>query len=400
MFRRITPVLLALSVLAAACNGGAEPTATSPPTTTTTSTSTTSTTLPPTTTTTTIPFTVEGAPEALLATLEAFYSYASGESTTAPAAPEEVVAAITPGEVDTPKTGTASVAAFKEQALAVVEMGSDLFLSLDDGEGWRIVGGEWPSLSLPAYYGPTPRLIAVVGSDARPGQTVEATRADSIHFVGLGASGNAAVVGLPRDSYVPVSGYGSQKITNSLSLGGPDTMMATFRDLTGLPLEGYVLTGFRGFQNLINDVLGAVSVKVPFNINDRWAKAYLNAGRQDLNGAQALGFSRARKTVPGGDFTRSEHQGMILISALGVVQHLGVSAIPQLMEAAEPHLSTNLTTEQLLTFSAKAVAADLGAIDNVVAPGSPGRAGSASVVYLSNSVDQLWADLENGYLSD
>lgn len=400
MSRRIPHFLLALAVFVAACSGAAEEPTEPPRTAPSTTTSSTTTTLPPTTTTTTIPFSVEGSTEELTAVIEAFYSYASGESTTVPPAPEPVLEAITAGEVDTPKTGTASVAAFKEQALAVVEMGSDIFLSLDDGEGWRIVGGEWPSLSLPAYYGPTPRLIAVVGSDARPGQTVEATRADSIHFVGLGASGNAAIVGLPRDSYVPVPGYGRQKITNSLSLGGPDTMMGAFRDLTGLPLEGYVLTGFRGFQNLINDVLGAVSVKVPFAISDRWAKAYLNAGRQDLDGAQALGFARARKTVPGGDFTRSEHQGMILVSALAVVQHMGVSAIPQLMEAAEPHLSTNLTTEQLLTFSAKAVAADLDAIDNVVAPGSPGRAGSASVVYLSNSVDQLWADLENGYLSD
>lgn len=398
MFRRITPIFLAVAVFASACSAAAEePTTTSPPTTSTTS--TTSTTLPP-TTTTTVPFEVEGATEELTAVIEAFYAYASGESTTAPVAPDPVVESITPGDVDVPRSGTASMAAFNEEALAVVEMGSDLFLTVADGQGWRIVGGEWPSLSVPAYYGPAPRLIAVVGSDARPGETPEATRADSIHFVGLDGAGKGAVVGVPRDSYVPVPGYGRQKITASLALGGPDTMMATFTDLTGLPLEGYVLTGFRGFQNLINDVLGAVSVKVPFTINDRWAKAYLNAGRQDLNGAQALGFARARKTMPAGDFTRSGHQGMILISALAVVQHLGVSAIPQLMEAAEPHIVTNLSTAQLLTFSAMASATDLGAIDNVVAPGSPGRAGSASVVYLSGNVDQLWADLSNGLLSD
>ena len=395
MFRRITFVLLVLAVLAAACNGGAEPTETSPPTTTTTST-----TLPPTTTTTTIPFTVEGAPEGLAASLEAFYAYASGESTTAPAAPEQVVAAITPGEAEGPRTGTASVATFMGQGVAVVEMGSDVFLAVDDGEGWRVVGGEWPSLSVGAHYGPSPRLVAVVGSDARPGQTVDQTRADSIHFVGLDGEGAGAVVGVPRDSYVPVPGFGRRKITTSLSLGGPDTMMATFNDLTGLPLEGYVLTGFRGFQALVGDVLGAVSVKIPFSINDRWAKANLGAGRQDLDGAQALGFARARKTVPGGDFTRSQHQGMILVSAAAVVQQMGLSSIPQLMEASEPHLQTNLTPEQLLTFSAMTVSAELGAIDNVVAPGSAGWAGSASVVYLASSVDALWADLADGRLED
>ena len=402
MSPRIPHLLLAVVVLVAACSGEAEPTTTTNPTTSTsTSTSSTTTTLPPTTTTTTVPFSVEGATDELAAVVEAFYRYAAGETTDAPPAPEVVIEGISPvGDLDTPRQGTASMGAFKEQGVAVVEMGSDLFLSVDDGQGWRIVGGEWPSLSIPAYYGPTTRHVAVVGSDARPGETVEATRADSIHFVGLGASGNAAVVGLPRDSYVPVPGFGRGKITNSLALGGPDAMMAAFRDLTGLPLEGYVLTGFRGFQNLINEVLGAVSVKVPYSISDRWAKAYLDAGRQDLDGAEALGFARARKTVPGGDFTRSEHQGLIMISAVAVVQQLGMSAIPQLMEKAEPHLVTDLSVEQLLTFAARTMSVDIGAIDNVVAPGSPGWAGSASVVYLSSSVDQLWADLENGYLSD
>lgn len=402
MSPRIPNLLLAVAVFVAACSGEAEPTTTTTPTTSTsTSTSSTTTTLPPTTTTTTVPFSVEGATDELAAVVDAFYRYAAGETTDAPPAPEVVIEGISPdGEVETPRQGTASMGAFKEQAVAVVEMGSDVFLSVDDGEGWRIVGGEWPSLSIPAYYGPTTRLVAVVGSDARPGETPEATRADSIHFVGLGASGNAAVVGLPRDSYVPVPGFGRGKITNSLALGGPDAMMGAFRDLTGLPLEGYVLTGFRGFQNLINEVLGAVSVKVPYSISDRWAKAYLDAGRQDLDGAEALGFARARKTVPGGDFTRSEHQGLIMISAVAVVQQLGISAIPQLMEKAEPHLVTDLSVEQLLTFAARTMSVDVGAIDNVVAPGSPGWAGSASVVYLSSSVDQLWADLENGYLSD
>jgi hypothetical protein len=89
---------------------------------------------------------------------------------------------------------------------------------------------------------------------------------------------------------------------------------------------------------------------------------------------------------------------MILISAAQAVQAMGMSAIPQLMELSEPHLMTSLTPEQLLTFSAMAISADLGSIANVVTPGSPGSAGSASVVYLASSVDELFADLADGRL--
>lgn len=394
MTRFLTHLLTALAVFVAACNGETV-TTTDPPTSTTSSTTTT---LAP--TTTTVPFSIDGAPDELVDLVEGFYAYATGESTNAPAAPEQVIDGIAPSDVEAPRNGSASMGVFEEQGVAVVEMESDFFLAIDDGDGWRVVGGDWPSVSVPAFYGPAPRLIAVVGSDARPGETVEETRADSIHFVGLDGAGGGAVVGVPRDSYVSVPGYGRQKITASLALGGPDTMMAAFDDLTGLPLEGYVLTGFAGFESLVEDVLGAIRVEVPFAINDRWAHVNIGSGEQDLGGAEALGFARARKTVPGGDFTRSEHQGMILIAAARMVKAMGVSAIPQLMEKADPHLQTNLTAEQLLTFSASAVAARLNDVDNVVAPGSPGWAGSASVVYLAGSAGELWADLADGSLSD
>jgi anionic cell wall polymer biosynthesis LytR-Cps2A-Psr (LCP) family protein len=175
-------------------------------------------------------------------------------------------------------------------------------------------------------------------------------------------------------------------------------MMATFTDLTGLAFEGYVLTGFAGFQSLVGTVLGGMSVDIPSAINDRWAHVALKAGEQILDGAQALGFARARKTVPGGDLTRSEHQGVILIAAAEAVKEMGYGAIPGLMELSEPHLLTDLTPEQLLTFSAMAISADLDSLSNVVAPGRTGTAGGASVVFLADSVSQLWDDLADGHL--
>lgn len=368
--------------------------------TTTTTTVTTTTTTIPTTTTTIAPLEIEDAPPGLANVIEGFYDYASGRVEKEPKVPDPVLASIEPMIVDTPKAGSAALGVFMEQRLAVVALDKDVFLAVDDGNGWRIVGGRWPSVEVPAYFGNGPRHVAVVGSDARPGQDVASSRADSIHFVGLDGKGGGAVVGLPRDSYIPVPGFGTRKITNSLSLGGPDAMMAAFDDLTELPLEGYIITGFAGFESLLGDILGGVSVEVPFSINDRWAHVSLSAGQQVLDGAQALGFARARKTVPGGDLTRSEHQGVILIAAARAVRKLGISSIPGLMEASEPHLITDLTPEQLLTFSAMAVSSKIDELDNVVAPGSPGSAGGASVVFLHGSVSDLWADLADGSLED
>jgi len=395
MTRRPISFLVVLSMLIAACSGEPE----TAPSTTTTSTSTTTTTIP-TTTTTIAQLEIKGAGAGLTRLVETFYDYASGRAKKKPKAPKPVVASIEPKTVETPIRGSATGGVFQEQRVVVVEVGKDVFLAVNGENGWRIVGGKWPSLGVKAYYGKGPRHVAVVGSDARPGEDVDGSRADSIHFVGLDGKGGGAVVGLPRDSFVPIPGFGRSKITGSLALGGPDTMMAAFDELTDLPFEGYLITGFAGFESLLSEVLGGVSLEVPFAINDRWAHASLNAGQQVLDGAQALGFARARKTVPGGDLTRSEHQGVILIAAARAVKKMGMSAIPRLMEASEPHLITDLTAEQLLTFSAMAISAKLDEVDNVVAPGSPGSAGGASVVFLHESAADLWADLADGRLED
>ena len=387
----ILPVLLLL--LFAACSGESTETATP----TSEESTTTSSTVAPTTTTTTPPLEITNAPAELSALIDDFYLYANGDAATPPAAPEQVVAGITVGEHATPQSGEATLGTFSGQQLSVVEAEGDLFLAVEDDSGWRIVGGEWPSVGVPAFFGEGPRFVAAIGSDARPGQEIDNKHADSIHFIGLDGAGGGAVVGLPRDSYVPVPGHGNKKATASLALGGPDTMMETFTDLTGLPLEGYVLTGFAGFEEMLGTVLGGVDVEVPFAINDRWAHATLSAGQQILDGAQALGFARARKTT-GGDLVRSGHQGIILLGAARAVQAMGYSAIPGLMEGAEPYFMTNLTPEQLLTFSAMAISADLTSISNVVAQGRNGSAQGASVVFLNDSVSELWADLSDGTL--
>ncbi len=394
MTRRDLTRAAALALLIVACAGGAEPPDSRPAVSTSTSVTTT---LP--TTTTSQPIAIDGAPAGLAGVVESFYSFATGQSSEPPSAASAVLDVLPKSPASTPATGKASMGVFKGSSLATVQMQDDVFLMVDDGEGWRVAGGHWPSLSVSPYYGPSPRLVAVVGSDARPGEDVDRTRADSIHFVGLDGQGGGAVVGLPRDSYVPIPGFGNNKITSSLALGGPDTMQEAFKDLTGLPLEGYLLTGFEGFDQLIDSVLGGVEVIVPFAINDKAAKATLEAGLQILNGFDALAFARARKTVPGGDLARSFHQGEILVGAAKGAQALGFEAIPRLLTDSEQWLITDLDAENLLTLSAAVISADLDQVPNLVVPGRLGTAGSASVVFLTDEATQIFGDLADGSLS-
>ena len=105
-----------------------------------------------------------------------------------------------------------------------------------------------------------------------PGESPEATRGDSLHIVGVNpAKGAISILGIPRDSYVPIPGVGTRKINEAL-LHGPDLMVKTVEQLTGVAIDGYVLTGFAGFQDLVNAV-GGIGVDVPYAMHDPYSHA-------------------------------------------------------------------------------------------------------------------------------
>lgn len=298
------------------------------------------------------------------------------------------------------REATAHVGTLDDRSrVAVIISEADVTFAVAD-PSWRIVGGWWPSMGRQAELGEFPKIVAVIGSDARPGHDPLTAQADSIHFVGLDDSGNASVLGLPRDAWVPVPGAGNMKATSSLARGGPETMMATFSDLTELQFDGYVLTGFEGFIGLI-DVLGGLEIDVPVSLHDKWAKADLEAGPQVLGPADALAFARVRKTIAGGDFTRKWHGGLALLAAGRMVQRLGPSAVPAILENSQPHYYTDMPPEDLLLFIGAMMKADLDEAPNVVAPGKVGTtSGGASIVRLADGAFDLFADLEDGRLDD
>jgi polyisoprenyl-teichoic acid--peptidoglycan teichoic acid transferase len=392
--RRIA-LIVTLAVIAAACTSEAE----SPPLVTQTPSSSTAATEPTTTTTERI-LTVDGdnIDQGLTALVTSLYAVPTGGQP--PAAPESVINGFQSASgVGTPYRAIGHVGTLDDDTrVAVVEAGNDVTLAIADPD-WRVVGGWWPSQGVAMELGEFPKTIAVVGSDARPDEDRDHTRSDSIHFVTLDGQGDALLVGVPRDSWVPIHGSGKSKINSALSNGGPELMMQTFVDLTGATFDGYLLTGFAGFGDLIG-VLGGLDIDVPFAINDKAAKASLSAGQQVLKAADALSFTRARKTLSNGDFGRSANGGLALIAAANTMTALGVGAIPGLIEQAQDMYSTDMAPEQLLTLAAAITLVRPDQTTNVVAAGSGGSAGGASVVFLSGGAYDTFADMTDGILGN
>lgn len=397
--RRSLAAGVVVMITLAGCSGNSvdsTTTSTTPPARTTTSSA-------PATTTTTEPagLSFDGLSGTLGTAVENVYEvyYDDGDASVLPA---ELTAAIRSAP-DRPLdrydvVAEAHVGRILDSDIAVVTTSTgDTILGVDDGDGWRVVGAHLAGLDIPAIYGPTVRHVMIVGSDARPGQDAAGARADSLHIVSANpASAAGSIVGIPRDSWVTQPNGRNRKFTDILALSGVDVLTDTARNLTGLELEGHVLTGFAGFVDLI-DGFGEFEIDIPMNMADRASGAYFQAGVQDIDGQDALAFARNR-TIAGGDFTRQLHGG-VLISWIGRAVHdMGIEELPALLELLTEHTLTDLTAEQLLTITASLYLLEFDETPNVVVPGSIGTAGSASVVYLGEGAEAVFRDLDDGML--
>ncbi|MFQ5554646.1 MAG: LCP family protein [Acidimicrobiia bacterium] len=414
MLRTRFPVLVVtLSLVAAACTSSPDPaptttTTTTAPTTTTTAAPTTTTTLPATTTTqpvettTTLPLRIVAAtgelPPTLLGAVGSLYSVLADERNDTTELPEGLVAHLASLTMDIPDTVavTAVIAALPDgDSVAVVHRDEDLLFAYEDEGGWHIAGAR---LSIgPPWLGDEPRLMLVLGSDARVGQNQLRFRADSIHI--LSAAPNlaaGAIVGFPRDSWVE-GPEGLNKFAHHMAGTGPEVMLDIARDLTGLDIEGYVVTGFKGYAALI-DILGALVIDLPTRMRtgNNWKN--FAAGPQTLNPNRALQLARIRKGLPGGDFARSFNQGLIMQAAMSQVQNMGIDMLPLLLVGLLQNAWTDLDTRDLLTWAATLYFMEPEDLTNIVLSGIVANIRGASVVLLDESADDVFADLSDGIL--
>jgi LCP family protein required for cell wall assembly len=250
-------------------------------------------------------------------------------------------------------------------------------------------------------------VLLTIGSDAGAprfgrGGSVEGGRADALQLVVVDTVKRRGVVlSFPRDSYVPIPGHGTNKINAAMSFGGPRLLVATFERLTGLSIDYYALTSFDGLTDIV-DKVGGVRVNVDMTMRDTFAGAFLNKGRQELNGRQALAYARARKTLPGGDFDRSRHQGQLLVGGLGTFQRQVAEDPARVMTwlgVLRDEVKTDLPFPELLRLALIATKVPPSGIKIVPVPSVAGSAGGASVVRLLPGAYALFGRLRAGKLS-
>lgn len=105
-------------------------------------------------------------------------------------------------------------------------------------------------------------------------------------------SNDIRMTSLARDTYVNIDGYSTEKLTHAYAYEGPNLLINTISNNFNLDIDRYVAVSFESFEKII-DLLGGVEV----DVSDKEVsqiKGVEKSGKQNLNGAQALEYSRIR----------------------------------------------------------------------------------------------------------
>ncbi|MDT0388646.1 LCP family protein [Streptomyces sp. DSM 41921] len=207
------------------------------------------------------------------------------------------------------------------------------------------------------------RNILLIGSDsrhgddnARYGRDSGTERSDTTILLHLSAGRRSATaVSLPRDLMVDLPACrrrdGSRSaprfamFNQAFQVGGSACTIRTVERLTDIRVDHHVVVDFHGFKEMV-DAVDGVEVCLREPIDDRAAELRLPAGRVTLDGEQALGYVRARKSLgDGSDTERMERQQRFLGALVNKVRSNDVLLNPAKLYPVLDAATSALTTD-------------------------------------------------------
>ena len=205
--------------------------------------------------------------------------------------------------------------------------------------------------------------ILLLGSDQRVGEI--GFRTDTIILFSINVRNRtASMVSFPRDLYLYIPGYTSNRINTVMYYGGFPLMAQTFQHHFGVRVDHYVLVGLNAFIETI-DSLGGISVQVAEKLTDqRTGYGYytVHPGEVLMSGADALWYVRARYTTSDFDRTRRQQE---VIQAIGE-RLLSMDALQNALEIYDlydENVSTDMTWNDLAPMVP--LVAQIGDPDNI-----------------------------------
>ena len=224
--------------------------------------------------------------------------------------------------------------------------------------------------------------LLVMGLDYRDWEAGETPRTDTMIVFTLDPLNNTAgMISIPRDLWVTIPGFESNKINTAYYLGevynlpggGPGLAAKTVEELLGVPIHYYAQIDFQAFVDFIDHIEG---VRLTFDepmVLDRlgkWNTVTIEPGVITLPGDYALAYVRARKTE-GGDFDRAERQQKLIMAIRDRILEFDmmpklVAKAPEIYSDLAAGIRTNMSLNKAIKLGWSALEVDRDEIKQVV----------------------------------
>jgi len=222
------------------------------------------------------------------------------------------------------------------------------------------------------------RNFLIIGLDRRPDGTGPAL-ADSLVVVVLDErSEHVGLISIPRDLYVDIPEGGTDRVNTVYQVAKRtkreplELMSRVVADTLKLPIEHALALDLGVFERAV-DAVGGVDVSVPCPIRDNFVDMRaeggrrmldLDAGERHLDGLTAAMYVRSRHGRS--DFHRARRQQAVLLGVQRALAGVGVLKLPELWEAFESSVESDMRRIQLLALARRALKLDASHLHGLV----------------------------------
>jgi LCP family protein required for cell wall assembly len=185
-----------------------------------------------------------------------------------------------------------------------------------------------------------PISILLLGVDQRG---ADRGRSDSLMLLTVNPDKQSVkMVSIPRDTRTEIVGKGKQdKINHAYAYGGVDMSINTVENFLDVPIDYYVQVNMESFKDIV-DAVGGVTVNNTLDFT--YEGHHFEKGTLELNGENALKYSRMRYDDPRGDFGRQSRQQQIIQAVIDEGASIkSLTNYGTILDAIGDNVKTNLT---------------------------------------------------------
>lgn len=209
------------------------------------------------------------------------------------------------------------------------------------------------------------RNIALLGIDSRADDYGLGNRSDCIMIASLNQkTKDIKLISVYRDTYMQVEEKGKQvldKVTHAYAYGGAQNALKALNTNLDLNITEYVTVNFDAVIAAVNAMNG---ITIDIDSSEiKYLNGYIDstsessgiksnhiteAGKQKLDGVQAVAYSRIRYTA-GGDYKRTERMRTVIEAMLTKAKTLSIGQLNKLVDTILPRVSTNINGTEILS---------------------------------------------------